>query len=767
MSNTEVGREPIQIVRLRLPKCANTHGTAPCTATQTGDAKCFNTRATCNDAQNYRSNPEGGLAVPDLIKRDEETIASGDLTRTADLFVALDVRFPITPVGTIWEQGGSADNAAYLGITGSNLVFRAGDGTASAPANAAKVTTPFSNVAGKSLTLLAEIDVSADSVTLWAFDPVLLSLTLLGTDTASGSFATWAGTDGGAIGLDGGSNIATGEDGGAFNGVISEVRFYDSTAALADMGEADFRLDLYFGRKQQAKPTDVITVFPMITSISTVGSKINISGGNRNFEPLGHRATVDIEMTDGLSSDILLDEYIVDRTYDPLTRSTFWLKFWNRQKFGKLGALLVIFEGYVGDALADMDTRTYLLERIDFPGNGKARLYCRDVLTRSEINKAQAPVASPGILFTDIDEVVTSITLTSMIEDDYPASGTLRIGKEVMTYSSFLDNGDGTFTFTLILRGTDGSTAEEHDLDDSVQLCLRYAPQRIDAVLRDLLGEYAQIEYQYMDLVGWESEITSFLSAYTLTTLITEPIEVKRLIGEIMEQCSFYMWWDERDQIIKLAAIRGLVVEPPTLGDDKHFLADSISIQEQTDERISQVWFYFNQADPTKKLNERTNYRNVFVNANLEAESQTKYRQRQIREIFSRWIPAEAQALQTASRLINRYEDVPVEISFSLDSKDRTFWVSDTFFIDHHKFVDARGLKETKRIFVVTAAQENHLSGFVKYTARDTTLSGFIFVIVDNSEGDYVGDGSDQFNGAWISDSLGNYSNGDKGARIN
>ncbi len=112
----------------------------------------------------------------------------------------------------------------------------------------------------------------------------------------------------------------------------------------------------------------------------------------------------------------------------------------------------MVFEGYAGDALADMDTRTYLLERIDFPGNGKAQLYCRDVLTRSEINKAQAPVASPGILNEDIDDVVTSITLTSMLEDDYPASGTLRIGKEVMTYSSFVDNGNGTFTFTITLH---------------------------------------------------------------------------------------------------------------------------------------------------------------------------------------------------------------------------------------------------------------------------------------------------------------------------
>ena len=79
-----------------------------------------------------------------------------------------------------------------------------------------------------------------------------------------------------------------------------------------------------------------------------------------------------------------------------------------------------------------MNTCSYLLERIEFPSNSQARLHCRDVLTRSELSKAQAPVASPGVLHVDIDNIVTTITLTGMIDTDYPASGTLRIKNEVM-----------------------------------------------------------------------------------------------------------------------------------------------------------------------------------------------------------------------------------------------------------------------------------------------------------------------------------------------
>jgi hypothetical protein len=48
-----IGKEPFIAVGLVMDKCSLTAGVAPCTATQTGDAKCFNTRASCNDVPNF------------------------------------------------------------------------------------------------------------------------------------------------------------------------------------------------------------------------------------------------------------------------------------------------------------------------------------------------------------------------------------------------------------------------------------------------------------------------------------------------------------------------------------------------------------------------------------------------------------------------------------------------------------------------------------------------------------------------------------------
>ena len=67
---------------------------------------------------------------------------------------------------------------------------------------------------------------------------------------------------------------------------------------------------------------------------------------------------------------------------------------------------------------------------------------------------------------------------------------------------------------------------------------------------------------------------------------------------------------------------------------------------------------------------------------------------------------------------------------------------------------------------MITSAEDDLFSGKARYVAEDATLAGYIYVIVANGTGDYVGDGTDQFNGAFISDNNGQYSNGDPGAKI-
>ena len=93
IQNARVGKEPFIAVGLVCDKCSEVSGVAPCTAAETGDAKCYNTRATCTDPDNYakttqeiifcepRSNLPVGVAMfPALVSpptKSTTTITSG------------------------------------------------------------------------------------------------------------------------------------------------------------------------------------------------------------------------------------------------------------------------------------------------------------------------------------------------------------------------------------------------------------------------------------------------------------------------------------------------------------------------------------------------------------------------------------------------------------------------------------------------------------------------------------------------------------------
>ena len=50
---TEFDREHIEIVEIDLDYCSLTSGVGPCTATETGDNKCYNTLQSTNDLPNF------------------------------------------------------------------------------------------------------------------------------------------------------------------------------------------------------------------------------------------------------------------------------------------------------------------------------------------------------------------------------------------------------------------------------------------------------------------------------------------------------------------------------------------------------------------------------------------------------------------------------------------------------------------------------------------------------------------------------------------
>ena len=550
----------------------------------------------------------------------------------------------------------------------------------------------------------------------------------------------------------------------------AEAKCYNTRATCQDPPNYALGtpLSLFFasGKVAEARVSGANYIIPSLVSVSTSPTRINLAGANPDAQGLGNRALCTITFQDHPHTDRLVDPYLSGRSWNPLdpSRGSFWTRWLVRNKY-RQNILIRVYEGYAGQALSGMVKRTYFLQSVDGPDDsGRVTMQGKDVLARLEERKSQAPIASPGVLYIGINNSVTSFEVANAIEADYPATGTIRIGDELMTYTSRATSANG-ITFSGVTRGTDGTIAASHSVNDTVQECLRYTAARPDTVLVDLLQNFGGIDASYLDTVNWATEIDDYLSLYTLTTIITEPTSVFELVSEVQVQAMVYVWWDERDALVKLKAIRGIDTPPDVITGEGNILAGSWRLVEKPRERASQAWVYFNRRDYIKAVNDPKAYSSLAIVANLESETSALYGEPSIRKVFGRWLVSDALAQNTASKIVTRYVDVPSEVSFQMDAKDRSYWVGDTITISHHLDVDQYGVRRLRN-WTIVSAEEIVPGEVVEYVAEDTTLYGRIHYIMAGGAADYPGYDVAPFKNCYIGDAAGLLSDGEFCGRI-
>lgn len=498
-------------------------------------------------------------------------------------------------------------------------------------------------------------------------------------------------------------------------------------------------LTLTFGMPNQDAPKDMY-IIPNLVSVTTAPSTINPTNGNKNISPLGTRAVATISFKDTPHTDMLVDKYRTERTYIPLNNGTFWSKWLIRNPYYQ-NRPIRIYEGYVGQTLAEMQVRNYLIDAINGPdAGGKVTITAKDPLKLTDAQKSQAPFVTAGELNADINTTATTIVIKKGTTGDYPATGTVRIDDELMTYTGMSEatiGGELFITLSGIARGTDGSIIEAHDENTNVQNCLRYENEFVWDVVYDLLVNYSKVPPSFIPFADWELEGETWLYAFNVSTLISQPKGVGELLSELMEQVLFYIWWDERDQLIKLRAIKPYIQSAPLLTDDNSILADSAVYSTDPKNRVSQVWVFYNQHNRALDVEEESNYRQVEVFADLEAESDDAYGESRIRKVFARWIVGDNQAYSLAVRLLNASKDNPKYLKFRVDAKDRSIWTADVIDIQNRSMVDFNGNPVIER-FQVLSAQEVVSGEVIEYMTQYFSVRGIRF-------GFYMADDAPQY----------------------
>ena len=406
-------------------------------------------------------------------------------------------------------------------------------------------------------------------------------------------------------------------------------------------------------------------------SLDIAPAAVNLGGMDEDAAALGQREVVTARLSNFAHSDHLVDPYRLQRLsgaaqsdsigYDPYASGTFWGKWLARNPYYTTYAVRVR-DGTLGQALNDMDVRHYLLASIDGPSNAGVRLTAKDLFTRIEEEKAVAPLASRGELSANITGTPSTFSVlpSGIGNEDYPASGYVSIGEEII---QFTRSGD---TFTVVARGALGTAASDHNDEDLVQLVLVYTSDLAHDIVYDLLLNYTTLSSGELPKTVWDTAMAAVTELYT--GYIAKPTPVLELVGELAVQAGFTTWPNVRTGLVEMVALRAAVATA-AIDSERDIVADSLELRPRQDKRLSEVWVHYGQISPVGDIEDAQNYRSRVVAVDPLAAA--RYGTPRIREVFSRWIPAfgRTNALKIGNRLLEVFLNPPLEARFRLEAK--------------------------------------------------------------------------------------------------
>lgn len=516
-------------------------------------------------------------------------------------------------------------------------------------------------------------------------------------------------------------------------------------------------LTLSFAKSHSDLPLDDLYIIPSVKSISTSPGRINVGGRAGRDKPLGKRTELTVTFSDHQHSDNFTDPYLSSRTHNPLESGTFWGKWLKRNPYYK-GRSVRLYEGYHGQTLEEMRVRHYVIDSITLPdSSGSVTLKALDALVLADDKKAKAPTLSNGKLLNDILSTDTSIIVTGATLAEYTALPTkiINIGDELIRYTTVAEDVNLDLVFSGLTRGSDNTTAEDHEASDTVQACLEYVSERPDSVAYDLITTYGNMPASQVDLTGWTDEADVWLASYTVSRIVSKPTGVTELLGELCEQSMMYIWFDDYANLVKMRVIHPPFNEVPLITEEGHLLQNSVTIKNQNSLLSTEVWVSFLPLNPLKHK-DQGDFKRTLAVIDPVSSSSFAFDERRVYNIKAAWLDNDAIVTQLANRLLSRYAAPPIFIKFGLDAKDNDLGLGDIFDISFSGFVDETGQKEIVRYQVISCHEVE--GSVVKYEAQkfDYLASTRIGYYMEDAAPDYsTASDTEKANGGFYSDDAG------------
>jgi len=434
------------------------------------------------------------------------------------------------------------------------------------------------------------------------------------------------------------------------------------------------------------------------------------------------------------------DAWYQARDYDPIEQGTYWGKWLARNPYYR-GWRMRLLYGYIspeGFSLDDFEIREYVIDKIEGPDTkDRVKITGTDVFALLEKERAVVPKPSRGELADGIDEEATEFELApaGIGDEDYPAEFVCCIGNEGFEVTRAGD------MCTIQQRGLYRGVSD-HEPEDLVQIVRRFEPSQVNQIAEAIITEGQPKLAPWVPGQEWQEEADEFLTRL-YSGDITEPTGVNELLAELMESVPVHFWPDEREQRIRMRAIKAPPGNAPTLTDAEHYLADSLEKKERPKDRVDSVLVNFGMLDPTEDRDDAANYsQGVYL---VNDDAQRRYGTQQLKTINSRWISRynKAAAEDLARLYIRRYRETPITISYALDAKRSGLWTGDIFRALTRKLQGLTGAMAVRNFQIIEAHPEEPGHRY-EYEAES-----YDWWISDDDDGDdenYVPISQDDFN---------------------
>ena len=477
----------------------------------------------------------------------------------------------------------------------------------------------------------------------------------------------------------------------------------------------------YFTKEEGATLTGVQKYsHPALISVSSAPTEIVPTKG------ISLRSNVSIKLRDFVSTDTDADDHAASRSYITTDQGTYFQKLLARNPH-YVGRTIEVFDGYVaydGSIQAQDGKKKYIIDSM-FLDNDVLTIKCKDPMTLADELKAKVPVPSNFSLgetlntstHNHINLKFDGVALDGAVAADKAkvtdyfgadnATGFIRISDEILAYRVDVSGNQAALDITARKEwGTQGNT-EAYDADDTVQKCLAFGQYdgggtsaTINDVAYELLVNEAGVPAEACNnttggLYSWVDEKTNWLSTFRIDTIFSEPKEINKQLSQLGGMVGVNFFYDDlSSQIVMRAETPEVDATNIARVTDDHIIEDSYKLIQSDKDRVSRVYYYYNEKNSVEDRDKPKSFKNLYVNIDSDSETEFEYGKESNKVIYGWGVKDASTATSVSQRLLNRFKKTPITCTFKLDASYDQLSTGDHFYLSTRHITDIYGAQK-------------------------------------------------------------------------